>query len=130
MKHISLIYFILLVLTFSCKEDEVPLDPCRLIGIELTTINNTNADIILFATVYGCSVEIGSRSELFYDNNPTSTTIESLSWYGADELCVCIRNIDNDPNDEYHIEFPITMEDQKFTLLVTFDGTDYIMEFI
>lgn len=122
--------FLLLVFIISCKEGEEPEDPCRLIEIEVTTINDTNADIYIFIMVYGCDVELGTRSEVFYETNKMSTTRESNGWYGADELCVCIRGIDNNPNDEYHIESPITMEDQKFTLLVTFDGTKYNMEFI
>lgn len=125
-KYINI--FLLVVFTISCKEEE-PLDPCRYITVNIVLTNKTKMDIGFMIVLQGCFSEgyLSNEHEDGISAAANQTNNKEMGWVGLDYI-VFVRFIDNKPiiMGGHKIE----EEGQTITAIVTYDGTDYKMEFI
>lgn len=91
-------------------------------------INKTETDIGLSIILNGCFTEAyGSSYETGISAASNQTSNKEVGWNGLDYI-VFVQYIGNIPNPIGY--YKLVKDNQTITAIVTFDGIDFIMEFV
>ena len=130
MKKQTIPVLLICLMLLSCKEEL--LDPCRMIEIDLTIINQTSEDLVIGSVVFGCEFDINTgNGDVARDFlvKAGETIEESTGAEGADMLTMLLRDSDGVIIVNTIISEEITEQDSKFTILIVFNGS-YKLEFL
>ena len=125
------IFLSLIVLTLSCNENEP--DPCRMIEIDLTIINQTSEDHYVTAVVFGCAFDPNTGDGDLAKGFPikaNESLEESIGIEGTNTLTVYLRDEVGQIIPNTFIIEDITEEDLNYSLLISLVGNTIKLVFI
>ena len=131
MKKYRNILFLMMIVLLSCNENAT--DPCRMIEIDLTIINQTSEDQHVTTVVFGCAFDPNTGEGDLAKGFPikaNESLEESIGIEGTNTLTVFLRYADGSIIPNTFNSEDITEEDLNYSILISLVGNTIKLELI